>query len=131
MKVTVMKEDEMPLLARKELVLNIESDGKTPSRVEVKEAIAKKFNVDKKLVAIKEIKQGFGSTTVQADVRIYEKEEDLLKLEKRTKREQEAEKPKEEPKAEAPAEEAKEEVKEEPKPEEPKEEVKEEPKGEE
>ncbi len=126
MNLKLIKEKDVPLLARKRLSFEIEYPGdKTPSRDDIKKTIASTQKVKEDLVAIRHIYPRFGRCNAKIIAHVYNNAEDVKKYEptksKKEKKKAEAtsEAPaKEAPKAEAPAEKPKEEVKEEPKEEE-------------
>lgn len=119
MKLTILKERDTPLLSRKRVTCEVLYEGATPSRLELKKSVAKQLKADEKLVILKHIYTKFGKQKAKVIAHVYEKEEDLKKLEheklvakhspkKEEKKEDEEAKPA--PKAEEkPAEEKKEE----------------------
>jgi len=67
----VIKEREMKLLSRKRVVLMVDHDGSTPSRLELVKEVAKKFKVKEDLVIIKHVYQQFGKNKTKLIVHIY------------------------------------------------------------
>jgi ribosomal protein S24E len=131
MEFEIIKEKDMPLLARKRITLNATFQSQaTPSAATVRTELAKKMKVKENLVAIRHIYQHFGGGNAKVIAHVYKNLEDLKALEKKKAVMEEK---KEEAKPEAPAEAPKEETpKEEPKAEEvPKEEAPQEEKTEE
>jgi len=125
MNIKLVKEVQVPLLARKRLSFEIDYPGsKTPSKDEIKKTIAGLQKVKEELVSVRHIYPRFGKCKAKIITHIYNKVEDLKKYEPTTKKEKKKEEtPKEAPKAEsAPAEQPKEEKKEEVKEEKPAEE---------
>ena len=120
----IIEEKQNGLFNRKEIRGEVE-EKITPSNIEVKDFLSKKYSVPRENIKIKKIQGKFGSQTFTILANIYENLEDKQVLEIKKKREIEEDKKIEEAKkaAEAP----KEEIKEEPKEEKPIEEVKEEP----
>ncbi|HDI02090.1 MAG TPA: 30S ribosomal protein S24e [Ignisphaera sp.] len=80
--VTVIEEKYNKLLGRIEVILLMDHivTG-TPSRAEVRDFIAKLYNVDPSLVVVKEILSQFGRGSSRAHVHIYESMERLKLLE--------------------------------------------------
>ncbi len=122
MKVTVLKERDTPLLARKRVTLEAEYGSATPSRLDLKKEVAKKLSADDKLVILKHIYTRFGKQKAKIIAHIYSDEKEMKRLEndvlvkkhfKEEKKEEAAPAaeaaPAEEKPAEAPKEEAKEE----------------------
>jgi len=137
MKADIVNEKDNKLLRRKELKLNIDHEGRTPSKAELQQLLSKQLSKQPEFIDIRNIFSGKGIAKSNAVVFIWEekKVEDLAKaVAEKKKAEQggEAEKPKEEAKPaaeEAPKEEKKTESKDE-KPKEGKEKKKEETKEE-
>lgn len=66
----IISEKDNPLLKRKELLIELESKGPTPSRKEIKEMITANYGT--KNFVIKKIVQKTGTNTVHVKVFIYE-----------------------------------------------------------
>jgi ribosomal protein S24E len=81
MEVTLIKEQDNPLLSRKRMTFEIEAPDVTPSRLKLKEAIAHKLKSEPGKVIIRHVYTRFGSRTVKAIVHVYDKEEDAKKME--------------------------------------------------
>jgi small subunit ribosomal protein S24e len=70
MHVKVISERDNPLLKRKEILIELETTGPTPSRKEIKEMITANYGT--KNFVIKKIEQKTGTKTVHVKVFIYE-----------------------------------------------------------
>ena len=128
--IEILKKKDTPLLSRQRVSAMAYFEGKTPSRLELKELVAKKVSADPNLVVIRHIYQRYGSKKAKVICHVYKDEKAMKTLEletlikKHTKQEKkeektEAPKPKEEVKPEeTPKEEVKPEENEEPKAEE-------------
>ena len=81
MKLELLKEKEVPILSRKRYIYVLEAEGATPSRLDFLKDIAKKLNVDEKLIVIKHVYPQYGSKNAKVIVNVYKKEEDLKKFE--------------------------------------------------
>lgn len=89
----ILKEKEMPLLARKRINFEVNhAEKSTPSRESLKIEISKQLNVKPELVSIRHIYPKFGQNKSKAVVHVYEDEKTLKFLEtpkgKKTKKEQ-------------------------------------------
>ena len=67
----MVKDQENPVLGRREVEAELEFTGATPSRKQVLETLASKLGVDQELVVIREIRQEFGKTAVTVFAAIY------------------------------------------------------------
>ena len=76
-----ISETENKLLGRKQVIAKTTSDGSTVSRVKVRKELSKKFKVDEGQVIINSIKSIFGSLDVKVDCDIYEKKDNIAKVE--------------------------------------------------
>src|SRR3989338_6251978 len=82
MEIQKFKEVEMPLLARKRVKFELEHpNAPTPTRVTLKEELAKKYNTKPELVAIRHIYTRFGLQKARVIANIYEDEKTLKELE--------------------------------------------------
>jgi ribosomal protein S24E len=81
MKLELQKEKELPLLSRKRATFVVEAEGATPSRKELLKEVAKKLNVDEKLVVIKHIYSKFGFSDAKIIANVYKNEADMKKFE--------------------------------------------------
>ena len=85
MKINILKEENKPLLSRTEINSEIEFEGKTPSKEEVKKEIAKIKKKDESLVAVKNIHVKFGTRKAKSFIYIYENKKDMDRIEPRIK----------------------------------------------
>ncbi len=79
-KMEVVKESDNKLLGRKEVLVQIETEGPTHARAKVKEEIAKKFKTKENLVVVNSIKSHYGSLNVLVSANVYDKKETLERL---------------------------------------------------
>jgi ribosomal protein S24E len=75
----IIKNVENKLFGRQELEVVMESTKATPTRAEIKTAIAKQFKVEEDLVIINNIKNHFGGGKIKITAKIYENIELLNK----------------------------------------------------
>ncbi|RMF56026.1 hypothetical protein D6745_00520 [Candidatus Woesearchaeota archaeon] len=88
MNLSITSQKEQPLMNRVELTADLSYEGATPSRVDIKKALASQLNTDQELIIITKIstQYGFNKATVSANV--YKKKEDILESEYMMKRQQ-------------------------------------------
>jgi len=119
-KMEVVKDFDNKLLNRRELIVNINDNGATPTRDSIKKELVKKFKAKEELVVVNKIDTSYGSTGVEVQASIYKDSKTLDTLtSKHMLKRNESKAPKVEPEVEAapaveapaPVEEAKEEVK--------------------
>ncbi|MGZ4932240.1 MAG: 30S ribosomal protein S24e [Halobacteriota archaeon] len=82
MQIEVTEEVNNTVLNRKELKVKVLHPAGTPSRVEVKNAVAAQFNVSPELVIVDNMKTAFGKKETAAYVKIYESTELAQELER-------------------------------------------------
>ncbi len=80
MELTVKSEKDNPLFDRKEVVVQLDKVGVTPSRKDVLESLAKKFG-HKESIVIDKITHHFGRKNVQVSAKIYSKPETMKQTE--------------------------------------------------
>lgn len=85
MKINILKEDHKPLLNRIEINAEIEFEGTTPSKDEVKKEIAKLKKKDESLVAVKNIFVKFGTRKAKSSIYLYDNKKDMDKIEPKIK----------------------------------------------
>jgi ribosomal protein S24E len=76
----IVKEFDNKLLKRKEVEFDVDSQGTTLSRPDIKEKAVKALKADEKLVVVSSIASRFGSTLTQVIVYVYEDEQTLKRL---------------------------------------------------
>jgi ribosomal protein S24E len=81
MELHTLKEKEMNLLSRKRISLMIDTDGATPSRLDLLKAVSKKFGVHEDLVVIKHIYPQFGKKNAKLIVHIYQDKDKMALFE--------------------------------------------------
>ena len=80
--IQVVDEKWNPLALRREFTLIITHVAKpTPTRCEVREAVAKAFNIDKELVVVTKMLTEYGIGRTRARVHVYKDKDRLLYLE--------------------------------------------------
>ena len=98
MKINIIEEKKEPLIPRVSYLINVEYEGKTPSREDLKKELSKILKSDEKLIIIKKIMNEFRKTTCKLDVLVYQDEKTLRMFEteqsikRNTKKEQKQEK---------------------------------------
>jgi len=98
MKVEILKDQENPLLNRREVEAKVEHPGaRTPNRLELLPVLAKTLKADEKLIIIDKIITLTGTNTSRVKIQVYKKLEDipkqkLEKMERRIKKIKQAEK---------------------------------------
>lgn len=83
MDMKVLKERETPLLSRKRITFEVNFNGVTPSRIQVRDAVAKKVSADKDLVIIKHVYNRYGIEQAKVIAHVYDKKEDLMRYEEK------------------------------------------------
>ncbi|MDD5254269.1 MAG: hypothetical protein PHG05_04190 [Candidatus Nanoarchaeia archaeon] len=81
MKLTLIKEQEMPLLLRKRLTYEVEFEKSTPRKEDVKKEIAKATGVPEEHIKLRHLYQKYGTTKAKAIVNVYKNAEDLKRVE--------------------------------------------------
>ncbi|PIN80238.1 hypothetical protein COV16_01205 [Candidatus Woesearchaeota archaeon CG10_big_fil_rev_8_21_14_0_10_34_8] len=106
MDVEVVKQKKLPLLNRERVTGFVHFDSATPSRLDIKKAVAKKINAKEDFTVIRHVYQRFGERKAKIIAHIYEDASMMKKLEpenlmkKHTKKEEKKEEAKETPKEE-------------------------------
>ncbi|MCS7130416.1 MAG: 30S ribosomal protein S24e [Archaeoglobaceae archaeon] len=83
MEIRVEAERYNPLLKRKEMHLRVSFNGKTPSRMEIREKIAGLMNSELSRVILDHIKTEFGKREARVYVKIYDSPEALKAIEEK------------------------------------------------
>jgi len=99
MDITINKEREMPLLSRKRYTMELGFKGSTPSRKQIRDALATKVKADPELVIVKHVYNKFGSEKAKVIANVYSNKDDMKKYEDKKLLEKHSEKKEE--KAEA------------------------------
>jgi small subunit ribosomal protein S24e len=81
MDLQLLKERDTPLLSRKRFTFDLMFKGATPSRKQIRDAIAKKVKAEPDLTVVKHIYTRYGIETARVIAQVYSKKEDMLKLE--------------------------------------------------
>ena len=71
MEVTILKEKDEPLLQRKKILAEVSDFAATPSRAELKDAVAKKVKGDAALLFIGKIRQDYGNRKAEIECFAY------------------------------------------------------------
>ncbi len=82
MQIEVTEEKTNTVLDRKELKVKVLHPAGTPSRVEVKDAVAAQFKVSPELVIVDNMKTAFGKKETAAYVKIYTSAETVREVER-------------------------------------------------
>ncbi|MCF3653340.1 MAG: 30S ribosomal protein S24e [Aigarchaeota archaeon] len=72
MNLEIIKDRKNPLLGRREIEAIIIYESGTPKRDEVREEIAKRYNVEKERVIIEKMESLFGTRKARAHIHIYD-----------------------------------------------------------
>jgi ribosomal protein S24E len=89
MNINIISQEKKPALSREEVVAEIDFVGTaTPSRAKLIEEFSKKLGKDAKLVVVKKIQTHFGAASSKVHVYVYDKEDDLKKIEPQPKKEE-------------------------------------------
>jgi ribosomal protein S24E len=83
--VKIIEERENNVMKRKEIILEIHAP-KIPSKEECLDLIAKKFSVEKEVIAIERILGKFGCSLVSISAKIYFSPQDKEKIEPKQKK---------------------------------------------
>ncbi|MBR9677363.1 hypothetical protein GOV04_04435 [Candidatus Woesearchaeota archaeon] len=114
MKLELVKQTKLPLLSRERVVFWLNNTGPTPSRAQLREAVAKQLSVKEEVVMIRHVYPQYGNPKIKIIAHVYKKASDAIIEGKAMvkKHEKKAEEPKEVAPAEVetPAEEKKEEA---------------------
>lgn len=84
MDLKITNEKKVPLLDRIEVTAEVAFDKVTPSREELKKAVAAKTAHKEELVVVRKIETAFGKSTAKVFAYIYTSPEALNKIETRT-----------------------------------------------
>jgi ribosomal protein S24E len=86
MQLKIIDEKNMELLHRKELICELTFDQATPKTEEVKKSLASQKKANEELVVIKNVQNFYGNTKALVKAFIYDKPENLKKIEVINKR---------------------------------------------
>ena len=81
MELEIQKKQETPLLSRMRVTALLQYEGATPSRMDLRKALADKLKVDKELVVIKHIFTKFGHSKAKIIAHVYDLKDAVEKLE--------------------------------------------------
>ncbi len=82
MQIEVTEEDNNTVLNRRELKVKVLHPAGTPSRIDVKDAVAAKYKVSPGLVIVNNMKTAFGKKETAAYVKVYDSEEAARQVER-------------------------------------------------
>tara|TARA_Y100000310_G_scaffold255534_1_gene263005 strand:- start:1070 stop:1531 length:462 start_codon:yes stop_codon:yes gene_type:complete len=108
MELKIINKKEEPLLSRTKVEAEVVFEKTTPSREEIKSKLGKDLGKDEKLIVVKNIYTQYGQKKAKNLSYVYEKEEDLKRIEVEKKEKKEGEKAEEKPTKEQPKEDKKE-----------------------
>ncbi|MBU2561106.1 MAG: hypothetical protein KKD17_02330 [Nanoarchaeota archaeon] len=100
MDLELLKERDMPLLSRKRYTFFLNFKGPTPTRKQIRDAIAAKTKSDAALTVVKHIYNRYGVERAKIIANVYSKKDDMLRFEDKSLLDKHAEK-KEEAKEQA------------------------------
>ncbi|MEM1976831.1 MAG: 30S ribosomal protein S24e [Nitrososphaerota archaeon] len=83
MNIEVIEDRVNPLLSRREVEVIIIYESGTPKREEVREEVAKKYNVEKERVIVEKMESLFGARKARAHIHIYDSIEYAKKYERK------------------------------------------------
>lgn len=86
MNIKVVNEKEEKLLNRKDILINLDFEDKTPSREVIKKELVEKLKIDPELLKIKKIQQEFGDRKAKVFAYLYNSKESLNKVEVKNKK---------------------------------------------
>ncbi len=87
MDIHIIKETELPLLARKKVTIKAGfTESKTPTKGEMLKAVAEKLKVAPELIRLEKIDQSYGSATATVDVYVYKDAESFKKFAPKVKK---------------------------------------------
>ena len=84
MDVEVKKQIKLPLLSRERVTGTVHFEGVTPSRMDIKKALAKKINVKEEGVVIRHVYSKYGKQEAKVIAHVYENEAMMKRLEAAT-----------------------------------------------
>ncbi len=82
----ILQEKDMPLLHRKDYVLELEHEGSTPSKEQVKQKIADLLKHGHDVIVLNHIYEKFGEHRVEIHASVYHDAEKLKHVEERKKK---------------------------------------------
>lgn len=72
MDITILTEDENPMLHRKDVRFEMTHEDSTPERLSVRDSLAAKLNKDSKEVVVRELSTKFGMRKTIGQAKVYE-----------------------------------------------------------
>ncbi|MFC7073141.1 30S ribosomal protein S24e [Halovenus rubra] len=72
MDITILDEDENPMLHRKDVSFEMTHEEATPERLSVRDSLAAKLNKDSKEVVVRELNTKFGMRKTMGQAKVYE-----------------------------------------------------------
>lgn len=82
----IVKQEEQPLLSRKEIIAEVFFEKQTPSEKEVKAQLASSLKAKENLLVIKSVLQEFGAKKAKVIAYLYDNEEQLKIIEPKLKK---------------------------------------------
>ncbi|MBW2964960.1 hypothetical protein KY363_05885 [Candidatus Woesearchaeota archaeon] len=83
MDIEIRKERDLPLMSKKRYTMLIGFKGATPSRIEIRDALAKKVKAEPSLTVIKHIYTRYGVEKAKVIAHVYNTKEDMAKYEEK------------------------------------------------
>jgi len=81
MNIQVISDEKKPLLKRREIIVRLGYEDKTPSRLEIRKELAKKRGVKEDLLLVTRIKPWYGTPAASVEVVVYDDEAALKEVE--------------------------------------------------
>lgn len=81
MEINILEDNQKPLLSRREVLAEVSFDAQTPSRPEIRKALASKLKVNVELVIVTNIDTEFGYRKANVDAHVYKNKKDLEAVE--------------------------------------------------
>ena len=81
MELKILEDKQKPLLARRELLVEVSFDNKTPSRLEMRKKLAENLKISEEIIIIKNIETQFGYRKANVIAHVYQNKKDLESVE--------------------------------------------------
>ncbi len=81
MDITILEEDENPMLYRKDVRFEMTHEDATPERLSVRDSLAAKLNKDSKEVVVRNLDTKFGMRKTIGTAKVYESSDDARDIE--------------------------------------------------
>jgi ribosomal protein S24E len=81
MDISIIKEQELPLLGRRDVSVRIAFEGATPGRAVIRSALGKKLHGKEELVVVRRINTSFGEQVAIIEASVYKDDAHLTRYE--------------------------------------------------